>query len=181
MSRRLAFILTISIAMVLALATGARANHAGQANSGTPDNATHCLDRNSVTTKVDTAVQHGIAELNRSDMDASLSCSGDVEIYDDYYGTSGDWNNTYGRTNCDDTIDIGDCNVFRVRYNLTYFAGYNAGQVNSGGCHELGHTGGLGHRSASNDAQANSCMWSNVSSTRQNYDTHDIDAINSVI
>jgi hypothetical protein len=58
-------------------------------NSGTPDNADHFVDRNSVTGKLDNAVQHGIAQLDVSDMNATLSGSGDVEVYDAYYGTSG--------------------------------------------------------------------------------------------
>lgn len=135
-----------------------------------------------MTSKVDDAVQHGIAQLDRTDMDASLSCSGDVEVYDAYYGTFGDWNDTYGRTNCDNwTLFYIHCDIYHVRYNLTYFAAYSADKVKSGGCHEFGHTAGLGHRTDANDDYDNSCMWSTVSGTRQNYDTHDIDAINDTV
>ena len=52
----------VALGLVLtSLAAPAFADHSGDANSGTPDNKDHCVDRNSVTSKVDDAVLHGIA------------------------------------------------------------------------------------------------------------------------
>lgn len=180
---RRAALLGLATVWLLAQVVGpAVAGHGGTANSGPPDDALHCVDRNAVTTKVDNAVQHAIAQLDRSAMDATLSCSGDVEVWDEYYGTSGDWSNTYGRTNCEAWVVVGiRCNVYDVRYNLTYFASYSADQVKSGGCHEFGHTAGLGHRTSSTDTDDNSCMRSTVSASRPNYDSHDLDGINDVL
>lgn len=182
-SSRIFAVCAIALALTLTpLAGPAFAGHGGEANSGTPDNKEHCVDRNSIGSDVEDAVAHGIAQLDRSDMDAKLSCSGDVEVYDDYYGTAGDWNGKYGRTNCEDWEFLHrHCDVYRIRYNLTYFAGYSSGQVKSGGCHEFGHTAGLGHRTDADNTYDNSCMWASVSSDRQNFDTHDLDAINEEV
>lgn len=122
----------------------AHANHDYHANSGVPDNVEHCVDRNSLTTKSDTATKHGIAQLNRTKMNASLGCSGDVEVYDAYYGTSGDWSGTVGQVTCqqwEGTPSV--CDVYGMQFNLSYTAGYGTTLIENTGCHEFGHTGGL--------------------------------------
>lgn len=160
----------------------AQGGHASGSNSGNPNDRYHYIDRNTVTTAVSNAVVHGISQLNRSEMSATLSGSGDVEVYDAYYGTGGDWNNRYGVTWCSQWGPYYNwCDIHVVQYNLTYFAGYSSSRQNSGGCHELGHTAGLGHRTATTDTDDNSCMRETASSTWPSYDQHDLDAINAVI
>lgn len=176
---RVGTVALVSILTVVTLSVPAYAGHGGDGPAGIPDNTLHCVDRNGVTAKVDDAVQHGVAQIDRSDMDARLSCSGDVEVYDAYYGTSGDWNDAAAKVNCEvwtDTYPV--CDIFRVRYNLSYFANYSSDMVKSGGCHEFGHTAGLKHRTDANDDYDNSCMWAELSGGRRNFDSHDIDAIN---
>ncbi|MDQ3423008.1 MAG: hypothetical protein M3510_06385 [Actinomycetota bacterium] len=90
LGRRVAVVALAAALSLTVLAEPSFAGHGGEANSGTPDNADHFVDRNSVTGKLDNAVQHGIAQLDVSDMNATLSGSGDVEVYDAYYGTAGD-------------------------------------------------------------------------------------------
>jgi hypothetical protein len=68
----------------------AYASHGGDSAAGTPDNKDHYVDRNDVTAKISDATVHGINQLNRSVMNATLTGSGDVDVYDAYYGTGGD-------------------------------------------------------------------------------------------
>lgn len=105
-SRRLAVLTLATGCMFVQMTELTFAGHAGAANSGSPDNAVHCIDRNTITAKIDAAVQHGAVQLNLSDMEATFSCSGDVEVYDAHYGTSGDWNGFAGRTNCDAYVPL---------------------------------------------------------------------------
>jgi hypothetical protein len=172
-----------AFAMVGSLPNVAFAAHSGQANSGTPDNAAHYIDRHGLANDTQNlAVNHGIAELNRSYMNATVNGSGDVDIYDDFYGASGEWDSTFGITNCQDwTFLHVHCDVYRVRYNLTYAAGFTTNQWWSLGAHELGHTAGMGHRTAASDSDNNSCMRSAASALRPNFDGHDIDAINDIL
>lgn len=179
-----ALLLTTAVFTLLAtLAAPAQAEHSGDANSGTPDNADHYIDRNSLTSAATTATTHGINQLNRTDMNATLTGSGDVEVFDAYYGTTGDWSGTAGRVSCNDSDWwwTGDCDVFYLRYNLSYAASYSTNKWRSLACHEFGHTGGLGHRSSSSDSNGDSCMQSTVSANRPNFDFHDVNAINAVV
>ncbi len=169
---------------VVAFPGVAHASHGGEANSGTPDNADHSVDRKDLTSGSDLATRHGIAELNRSNMNATLDGSGDVEVYDKYYGTDDEWANDVGAiTNCADwNFFYTECDVYRVRYNLSSALGNASDDLwRSSGCHEMGHTAGMGHRTSDTDSNNNSCMRKCASESRKNYDTHDIDAINSEI
>lgn len=171
------------LTLLLALAAPVQAGHSGDANSGTPDNADHYIDRNSLTSAAVTATTHGIRQLNRSNLNATLTGSGDVEVYDAYYGTTGNWDGTAGRVTCsvDGSWWTNHCDVYALRYNLSYAAGYSTNKWRSLACHEFGHTGGLGHRSSGNDTDNNSCMRSTISASRPNFDTHDLNAINAVL
>jgi hypothetical protein len=178
--RRASAAAVVAAALVLATPAAVYAGHGGQANSGTPDNTSHGVDRNSISSLGDSATKHGIAQLNRTKMDASLATSGDVEVYDGYYGNSGDWNGVAGSTDCIDSNWYNNvCNVYRVRFNQSNMSSYSS-DWRVLGCHELGHTAGLGHRYASTDSNDNSCMRSGLYTTaNEDFDTHDIDAINA--
>jgi hypothetical protein len=156
----------------------AYASHGGQANAGTPDNKNHYIDRNALTTKTNTATIHGIDQLNRTVMNATLTGSGDVEVYDGYYGTGGEWSNTFATTYCAGyTQFYQHCDVYSIQYNLTYMANWAQSEASATGCHELGHTAGLGHRTATTDTDDNSCLRSGryISGS---FDAHDVNAIN---
>ena len=156
----------------------AYASHGGKANTGTPDNKDHYIDRNSVTTKISDATIHGIGQLNRTAMNATLTGSGDVEVFDGYYGTGGDWSNTFASTHCGGYTPLYQhCDVYVVEFNLTYMGSWTQSEANATGCHELGHTAGLGHRTGDTDTDDNSCMRSGRYISRS-FDAHDIDAVN---
>lgn len=140
-----------------------------------PDNTDHYVDRNSLTANGNDATARGIAQLNRSKMNATLSGSGDVEVYDAYYGNSGNWYNVRGRATCIDKTWTGlECDVYNVQYNQTNIGSYSAWL--HVGCHEFGHTAGIWHRNSTNDSNNNSCMRSG--GTNGYLDNHDIDVIN---
>lgn len=172
----------IGAALVLAtifVPSSSFASHGGDANSGTPDNKDHYIDRNDVTTKVSNATVHGIGQLNRTVMNATLTGSGDVEVYDAYYGTGGDWSGTYATTWCGGWTSLyTHCDLYAVQFNLTYVADFTQNEANKTGCHELGHTAGLGHRFSSTDTDNNSCMRQGRSTNRY-FDAHDITAVNN--
>jgi hypothetical protein len=175
---------TASAALVLlAGAAPVQASHGGDANSGPPDNTTHYLERFNLTRAASGATTHGLGQLDRSVMDATYADGPetDVLIYDAYYGRTGSWQGIAGRTNCqeDEWWWDGDCDVYRLRYNLSYAASYGVDSWRSLACHELGHTAGLGHRSAPSDTDNNSCMRNKISSDRPRFDAHDISAINA--
>jgi hypothetical protein len=159
---RLAISRILVIVAVLAMtgwltATPSFASH-GTAPSGWPDNGDQYVDRNSITAKSEIAVTRGIAQLNRSDLYATLNGSSDIEVFDGDFGDTG-WD---GRTDCIDKIASTwlwsrKCDVFSIKFNQHRTDGYSAAQMQTLGCHEFGHTAGLDHRSASNDGQAVSC------------------------
>lgn len=165
-----------ALVALCATAPAAVADHGGTALSGRPDNAKHYVDRNDLTSAANAAAVHGVAQLDRSDMDATFTGSGDVEVYDGYYGDIG-W---YGATNCQTpSTRAGVCDVYRVRFNLTTMDGLSLSKWRSLGCHEFGHTAGLGHRYYYDDSNDNSCM--RIEIWPENYDTHDLNAINATV
>ncbi|MFC6288250.1 hypothetical protein ACFP3Q_09340 [Nocardioides sp. GCM10027113] len=112
-------------------------------------------------------------------MDATLTGSGDVEVYDAYYGTTGEWEDVAGRATCMGYTNFYQtCTLYLVRFNLSYTANYSTSKRHSLGCHEFGHTVTLGHRTSGNDTDNNSCMRSVISSLRPDFDAHDISAVN---
>lgn len=171
-------VLTIFTSFVLGVdGQAAWAGHGAQLP--TPNSRNELVDRNDLIGTSDVAVRHGIDQLNRTVINASLEGSGDVEVYDGYYGTSGIWEDVAGKADCMEYTQFYEhCLLYMVRFNLTYTANYSTNASYSLGCHEFGHTVGLGHRSSTNDGNDNSCMRKNIDASRPNYDTHDIGAIN---
>jgi hypothetical protein len=57
-------------------------------------------------------------------------------------------------------------------------ASWTQSEANATGCHEFGHTAGLGHRTHTTDTDDNSCMQQGryISGS---FDAHDLDAINN--
>lgn len=152
----------------------------GTAPSGWPDNANQYVDRHSLTSSTEVAVAQGIAQLNRSHLSVTLTGSGDIDVYDSNYGDTG-WD---GITDCVDKVAstwlwARKCDDFRIRYNQYVTTKFSSFKLEVIGCHEFGHTGGLDHRSSSNDGGQISCMrgsgyLSNV------LDNHDLDVVNSI-
>lgn len=161
--------------LVFVLATPGAAE-AGNNDLIDPDNVDHYIDRNSLTSNGEKAVTRGIDQLNRSKMNATLSGSGDVEVYDAYYGNSGFWENVEGYADCYEKTWTGlECDKWSVKFNDTNLG--TEDDWRSCGCHEFGHTAGLSHRSASNDDYAESCM-RDPAGLRMSLDNHDIAVIN---
>lgn len=179
MLKRASAAAAMAVMLIVISPSAGFAGHGGQANSGTPDNTTHGVDRHSLTANGETATAQGIAQLDRSKMNASLSACCDVQVYDASYGDSGDWNNVAGKTDCiDDNWWNNVCNEYRVRFNQSNMSSYS-GDWRVIGCHEFGHTAGLGHRYASTDSDDNSCMRSGLYTyATRTFDSHDINAIN---
>ncbi|MBO9524015.1 MAG: hypothetical protein J7518_20965 [Nocardioidaceae bacterium] len=171
-------VVALVVVLLTAVAPPAQAGHGSKASSGDPDNGIHRMDRHSLTSLGDSAAVRGRDQLNRADdMTATFEGSGDVDIYDADYGNTS-W---FGRTSCPDGVNwlTGNCDVFKVQFNTRTMTGRSAGDWLSLGCHELGHTAGLGHRAASNDVDDNSCMRSEI--WPRSFDGHDIDAINAAV
>lgn len=161
------------VTMVLALASPASADHD---NYGTdPDNRNQAIRKRGLTGPGDVAANHGKAQLERSVITTSWG-SNDVDVFDDRYGSVG-WS---GKTDCTDwNVLWTSCNVIRIRFNESSMAGGSQGDWQSLGCHEFGHSGDIGHRSASSDRDNNSCMREDI--WPLTYDTHDINAINASV
>ena len=156
--------------------------YAGHGHSlPTPDNRTHRIDRNNLTAgSSQDAVNWGIHELDRTVMNATLEGGGDVEVYDGYYGTSGIWDGVPGKATCMEYTDFYQtCLNYHVKFNLSYSADYSINKAHGLGCHELGHTVGLGHRDGDDDSNNNSCMRKIIDPQRPDFDTHDVDAVNA--
>lgn len=175
--RRLTSVAVLTVLALSMAVAPSMAGHGEQGSAGDPDNADHYMDRNNLSPNADTAAVWGRDQLNRSQMNATFSGAGDVEIYDGFYGDNG-W---YGFTDCPSGINwlTGNCDVFRVRFNQTHMTGHSVDHWRSLGCHELGHTAGLGHRHNSDDTYDNSCMRSDI--WPRTFDSHDLDAINSSV
>lgn len=174
--RRGVSIAVLALAMIWLSPSGAQA---GNDDLIDPDNHAHHIDRNSLTANGKAAVATGIYQLDRSTMNATLSGSGDVEVYDAFYGNSGFWNNLEGYADCTDrTWNFLECDVWRIRFNDTNLG--TEADWRSCGCHEFGHTAGLSHRSASNDSYAPSCM-RNPAGTLRALDNHDLAVIRDTV
>lgn len=167
--------ISISIVVVLWSALLPTSAMAGNNDMIDPDNVDHYIDRNSLTAQGDAAVSQGIEQLDRTKMDATLSGSGDVEVYDAYYGDSGFWEDLEGYAECyEKNYFPYECDKWSVKFNDTNLGTWS--DWRSIGCHEFGHTAGLSHRASSNDAETTSCMRAAPSS--EVLDLHDIDVIN---
>ncbi|MET7709753.1 hypothetical protein [Micromonospora sp. NPDC005413] len=169
--KRTTTVLGATLIAVVAFAPPAMAGHGGKANSGKPDNKEQAVESNSLTNAGKAAVSHGRAQLDRSQITTSTGGS-DIHVYDKSYSSS--W---YGQTTCTDSNWWnGLCDHYDVKFNTRTMSGKSTGYWQSLGCHELGHTGSLGHRSKAADTDNNSCMRSEI--WPKNFDTHDINAIN---
>jgi hypothetical protein len=150
--------------------------YAGHDDFIDPDNVDHYVDRSNVGNRASDATVHAIGQIDRTKMNATLSGSGDVVVYDGFYGTER-WGGARGYTTCVTRTWTGmECDVYHVAFNYTYLAGASQDIWNHVGCHEFGHTAGLAHRDSSNDSYNNSCM--RQGGDNQYFDSHDIDQIN---
>ncbi|MEH1166650.1 hypothetical protein V6V47_14820 [Micromonospora sp. CPCC 205539] len=169
--KRTTMILGATLISVVAFAPPAVAGHGGKANGGKPDNKDQSVESNSLTTAGKAAVSYGRGQLDRSEINTSTGSS-DIHVYDKSYSAT--W---YGLTSCTDTNWWnGLCDHYDVKFNTRTMSGLSTSYWQSLGCHELGHTGSLGHRSAGADVDNNSCMRKEI--WPRSFDAHDVDAIN---
>lgn len=141
-----------------------------------PDNKTHDVEKLSLGSNANSAVDHGKSELNRSEL-TTTSNSNDVHV-EDWWRADG-W---YGVTWC--STDAyppagGKCDHFWVEFNLRTTSRDNFSSTNwkKLGCHELGHTGGL-HEQTDISGHPNSCMRQGKLE-KISLDSHDISTINA--
>jgi hypothetical protein len=174
---RLGGVVLATVVLALALLSIRGPAYADNDDMIDPDDVNHYVDRNSLTSDGNSAALRGIAELNTTKMNATVDGTGDVEVYDAAYGTSGSWNNTRGRATCVNKTWTGlECDVWEVRFNQSYLNSQSLANWLHVGCHEFGHTAGISHRDASDDTNNNSCMRSG--GTNYYLDDHDVAVIN---
>lgn len=147
---------------------------AGHGKLPKADNSDHSLQKHSLTANGSTAFDHGVAELGKY-LNAYQVTSGnaDVEVYDGAYGDVG-W---YGIASCKNLVASSGgtrCDDFTVKFNTSAMPN-DDGKWKHLGCHEFGHTVGLGHRSAASDPNSDSCMRETIWPTQ--FDSHDDDQI----
>lgn len=162
-------------AAILISGSPAYADHGGTSSAGTPDNTSQGVTNSGVLTNLGIdAMYQGAEQLNRTDITTKLGDKSDIFVYDYKYGDNG----LYGLTKCRGGGDPNHlCNVFEVRFNQSTLP-RTVKAWESVGCHELGHTAGLGHRGTSKS----SCMREIISEGwPRKLDAHDIDAVNDVV
>jgi hypothetical protein len=145
------------------------------------DNNSQEFDSHSLSTQSQLACSHGKAQLgDQTEISVSVG-DADVHCYDQNLGTS-----LGGTTSCPDTTIFGRCDHYRVTFN-TYFQTTNPltdAQWKSIGCHEMGHTSSVDHRTAASDPNSPySCLRNGADQAAAGYpttyDSHDVTAINS--
>lgn len=166
-----------SAVLVLLAASPASANHG---DSGAPvltrdpDNTDQEYEMISMTTGGFGACDWGADELERTQITTSLG-DGDIHCRDALFGET--W---LGLTTCTDVNLVNRrCNHYDVDFDTESIdtTPDTAAEWNEWfyiGCHEFGHTGGLGHETASSNYS--SCMENGSGHTR--FRQHDIDEIN---
>jgi hypothetical protein len=169
-TRRTALATFTVLALSIGVAAPALAGHENLFSD--PDNTTQCVKSPSIVPNTVTARNQGVAQLDRTDIDAQYCTGDDIWVQDYTYGNTG-W---YGHTWCDDQTLSGRCDIYITQFNESYYLGLSTSQLRSLGCHEFGHTGSIGHRFSSTDGDNNSCMRSDI--WPEAYDTHDLNAIN---
>ncbi|WP_240139305.1 hypothetical protein [Streptomyces sp. MUM 178J] len=166
------------------LAPTASANHGGSGVE--PDNSGQYFQKYYLNSAANTASGHGKSQLERTDISTHWTTNwSDVRLRD-WWGDEGNAN-VYGWARCEESNWWnGKCDKILVFFNEYTMSGKSAAKWRSLACHEIGHTGDLGHRgSGSNpysaDSNYNSCMqtYLNSSGWPQNLDNHDINAVNA--
>ncbi|GIF97098.1 hypothetical protein [Catellatospora citrea] len=172
---RRTIIAAATVIMAIAVtASPAAAGHGNKANAGPPDNAQQDVQVNKLTSAGSAAASFGRAQLDRTDITMSTGGS-DLHVYDAAYNAS--W---YGQTSCTDRNWLnGKCDHMDIKFNTGTMGSRSTSYWQSLGCHEFGHSGGLGHRFKSTDSNDNSCMRDEI--WPRYLDTHDIDAVNAVV
>lgn len=141
------------------------------------DNSDHVFAQFSLTTNGQTAYDWGTDVLaDHVNVWYSAQNSGeDVKVYDSSYGQTG-W---AGQASCVNNVNWNPllCDTWTVKFNESTMPN-DSSTWKSLGCHEFGHTVGLGHRSALDDSDINSCMRTD-DYWPQYYDAHDADQISA--
>jgi hypothetical protein len=166
----------LAVAISLTLPAIAHADHGGSGSSLTNrDNNDHDFDSNSLEPESQLACSHGKSQMGSQTEVRVAVGSSDVHCFDADYG-----NTTWvGTTSCTSlTWNHTRCDQYRINFNTHHIISNNLWK--SAGCHEVGHTSSVGHRTAASDPNSPySCMRAAVGSNRTTYDSHDITEINN--
>lgn len=169
----------LSAAILVASLAFPSAANAGHGKDGLdPDNKDQSISIRTDWQRPTQAAYEAEDELNRSVITTSIiSGDADIQVYDGDY----DQNQWFGETSCTDWNHnaIGfptTCDDMSVKMDIENLDPYGFSVYVHVACHEFGHTADLGHRSASNDSNDNSCM-RNDEEVPMTFDTHDIEAI----
>lgn len=147
----------------------ASATHRGGALTGTLNSATWRVCSSGLIVGQN-ATQHAITQVNRSQVSAYLvPCSASYNVSSHTAEYPDSW---YGATSCANYTSSGKCSLKVVRLNARTIP--SSGLWRMTACQEFGHVGGLGHRTG-----AGTCMHSPADATYENFDQHDIGALNA--
>lgn len=138
-----------------------------------PDNAQQDVERIELGWAGQNAFYNGEIEVGASEINFATGTS-DLHVRDIAYSTDQGW---AGLIWCSgDWWPGGRCDHFQVRFNTRFeeTGHYTAENWKATGCHEYGHTGGLGHRA--DEWAAQSCMKDPPSSL--SLTNHDLVTIN---
>lgn len=186
--------LTRSLAPLLGAALGfaPAGSYAMHDSSPNADNKDHDSDWNDIEPDGADAIAEGEYALDTyTEMHVHRGRKYDVHNYDGYYGpycnaSTGTCTEFAGMSTC---IRVNWwnslCDQWDVRYNLRYSYSNNSSwsfdEWKAVGCHEFGHTVGIGHRNNSTDRNRDSCMNADGSELPAHpwFDSHDVNEINA--
>lgn len=119
----------------------AMANHG---MSTGPDNLDQRVRELSLTSKGNVASDWGQIVLNGTEYRTVQGSWLDIDVHDGFVGNTGWRGSTDVVIPCPASPRGFDCDLFKIVFNLSYPA--SDGLWKATGCHEFGHTMGLGHR-----------------------------------
>ncbi|MBB1257849.1 hypothetical protein [Streptomyces alkaliterrae] len=176
--------LAVVALMHIILAPNAAAKHGGSGIE--PDNSGQYFQKYHLNSAANKASNHGKAQLERTKISTHWTDKWTDVRLRDWWGNKGNAD-YFGWARCEKkNWWNGKCDKILVFFNEYRMNGRTAAQWRSLGCHEIGHTGNLGHRGPGSkpfcpDSNTNSCMqtYLTTSGWPQKLDNHDIKAVNA--